>query len=311
MRVAQVQKPFPEPWMPPAPDSLRMWRPLPREVADVLCLQGTGRVLAPRADEEVAILLPLSPVLVTDGRGHGVRVEPGAFAVSGPGDLHGLRACGEGWWTVRGLLVGPELLASVWSGLSGAAHDAPPPLPAAVPDDAALAAELHAVFDDLRRPFAAAAAASRLRTALVRLVLRHSALPQAGPARGPRHVGAVARVRDYLRAHVEVPVSLEELAGVSGLSRFYLLRAFRREHGVSPHAYQMHLRLARARRLLAQGVSASHAAYRAGFADQSHLTRRLKETTGLTPGEFARQFAGTPPAPGAAPARRAPAASAA
>jgi AraC-like DNA-binding protein len=73
----------------------------------------------------------------------------------------------------------------------------------------------------------------------------------------------------------------------------------------------MHLRLARARRLLAQGVSASRAAYQAGFADQSHLTRRLKETTGLTPGEFARQLAGAPLPPGADPPRSAPAASAA
>ncbi|HEX8271476.1 MAG TPA: AraC family transcriptional regulator [Longimicrobiaceae bacterium] len=296
MIAVQVQKAFPEPWTPPVPEAVRMWRPLPREVSDVLCAQRTGRCLPPHTHDEVEVLLPLSPACVTDGRGREARVEADGVAVFNPGDLHGLRAPDGGRWTARSLLVAPELLAGVWSDLAGAVHDDPPPFPDPVLHDAALAAELHAVFDDLRRPFAAAAAASRLRAALVRLVLRHSALPRPRAAGVPRHVEGVARVRDHLRAHVDAPLSLDDLAAVAGLGRFYLLRAFRREYGVSPHVYQVHLRLARARRLLARGVPPSHAAYSAGFADQSHLTRRLKETTGFTPAGFARQFTAAGPA---------------
>jgi AraC-like DNA-binding protein len=49
------------------------------------------------------------------------------------------------------------------------------------------------------------------------------------------------------------------------------------------------VRLARARRLLAQGKSATWVAHECGFADQSHLTRRFKACHGLTPGAFQAQ----------------------
>ncbi len=108
------------------------------------------------------------------------------------------------------------------------------------------------------------------------------------------HPGA-ARAHAYLAKHFAEPVSLEELAAVSRLNRFYLLRVFRRDYGVSPHEHQRRLRLVRACRLLAAGTPPSRAAYEAGFADQSHLSRRLKALTGLTPGVFARQCRGACP----------------
>jgi AraC-like DNA-binding protein len=74
------------------------------------------------------------------------------------------------------------------------------------------------------------------------------------------------------------------------VSKYHLLRTFEREHGMTPHTYQVQLRLALAVALLAAGAPVSRAAYDAGFTDQSHLTRRFKEYVGLTPGAFARLF---------------------
>jgi AraC-like DNA-binding protein len=50
------------------------------------------------------------------------------------------------------------------------------------------------------------------------------------------------------------------------------------------------VRLARARRLLAEGRSATWVAHECGFADQSHLSRRFKECHGVTPGTFQAQY---------------------
>jgi len=50
--------------------------------------------------------------------------------------------------------------------------------------------------------------------------------------------------------------------------------------GSGPKSYHTQLRLARARRLLlAEGKPATWVAYECGFADQSHLTRRFKNST--------------------------------
>jgi AraC-like DNA-binding protein len=61
----------------------------------------------------------------------------------------------------------------------------------------------------------------------------------------------------------------------------------------------MQLRLARAWRLITEGCPLSRTTYDAGFADQSHLTRRFAAAFGLTPARYARQLA---VAPGAEPA---------
>src|SRR2546430_16442129 len=108
-----------------------------------------------------------------------------------------------------------------------------------------------------------------------------------------RQPAGVVRARDYLRDRAVNPVTLDELAREAALSKFYLLRAFQRAFGLTPHSYQMQLRLARARRLIAEGRPLSHVTYDAGFADQSHLTRRFAAFYGLTPARFARQLAPT------------------
>ena len=99
---------------------------------------------------------------------------------------------------------------------------------------------------------------------------------------------AVRRAREYLHAHAHELVSLEELAGVVGLSKYHLARVFARETGLPPHTYQQRLRLARALPLLRQGALAGEVAYELGYADQAHFSRTFKESFGLTPRAYAR-----------------------
>jgi AraC-like DNA-binding protein len=164
-----------------------------------------------------------------------------------------------------------------------------------------LYAELWAISGDLRGPLIGPSCGPRLLACLGRLIagLAEPTPPAPISAGGaPRHVTGVARVCQHLRAHVATSISLDELASVAGLSKFYLLRAFHRVHGITPHAYQMQLRLAHAWRFIVEGSPLSRATYDAGFADQSHLTRRFAAVFGLTPARYARQL-DVPP--GAAP----------
>ena len=102
----------------------------------------------------------------------------------------------------------------------------------------------------------------------------------------------VCRVRDHLRQHFARKVMLEELAQKAGMSRFALVRAFAREIGIPPHTYQIHLRVQRARELIAGGSSLSEVSLEVGFTDQSHLNRHFKRLIGITPGLYARSLVG-------------------
>jgi AraC-like DNA-binding protein len=98
----------------------------------------------------------------------------------------------------------------------------------------------------------------------------------------------IERAKLYLRDRFNESVSLDELAGVAGLSRFHLLRTFAAQVGLPPHAYQVRMRIERACLMLNAGTPPSAAATALGFADQSHFTRHFRAVTGVTPGAYAR-----------------------
>jgi AraC-like DNA-binding protein len=86
-------------------------------------------------------------------------------------------------------------------------------------------------------------------------------------------------------------VTLPELARFAGLSPFHLCRVFRASVGMTPHAYQTHLRVRRAKSLLRAGLPIALAATETGFYDQAHLTRDFKRIVRVPPGRFSRDAA--------------------
>lgn len=118
-----------------------------------------------------------------------------------------------------------------------------------------------------------------------------AACGETGPADPPRPSPCststlVRTVQAHLLEHLERAVTLDELAAAIDLSPYQLLRRFRQQVGLSPHAWQMQRRIERAKTLLAQGMPPVAAALETGFADQSHFHRVFKRHVGATPGQY-------------------------
>ncbi len=109
--------------------------------------------------------------------------------------------------------------------------------------------------------------------------------------RPPVLTPAVARTREALHERFAEEVPLEQLATIAGMSKCHLVHLFHKEVGLPPHAYQIQLRVARARVLVAAGVPLAEVATMTGFADQSHLTRLFKRVFGMPPGQYAALLA--------------------
>ena len=114
-----------------------------------------------------------------------------------------------------------------------------------------------------------------------------AAEPDAKPhlqIRGGVTPRALRRVREYVEAHLDETISLEQLAGVAGLSKYHFARAFKQSEGVTPHEYLVRWRVRRARELLAgTELPLSEIALASGFSDQSHFARRFRERVDVTP----------------------------
>jgi transcriptional regulator GlxA family with amidase domain len=126
---------------------------------------------------------------------------------------------------------------------------------------------------------------SALMTAVLELAAHEAPRP-------PILTPAVARTQQALHERFAEEVPLEELAELAGMSKCHLVHLFHKEVGLPPHAYQIQLRVARARVLVAAGVPLAEVATMTGFADQSHLTRLFKRVVGMPPGQYAALLAG-------------------
>ena len=111
------------------------------------------------------------------------------------------------------------------------------------------------------------------------------------PARGapPRWL---LNVRDRLHSGANSRLTLTALAAEAGVHPVHLASTFRRFFGVTVAHYLRRLRVDYACRAIAGSASPlAQIALDAGFADQSHLGRAFKRTTGMTPAAY-RGFAG-------------------
>ena len=111
------------------------------------------------------------------------------------------------------------------------------------------------------------------------------------------------RAMAHIRAHLERPLTLAEVADVACLSPSRFRHLFVEQTGMALRPYILWRRFVRVWELLMQGASLSTAAHAAGFADAAHLTRTSRRMFGLPPS--ALEMSGAPTSPvGAPPAPR-------
>lgn len=208
-----------------------------------------------------------------------VEARAGDVIMVNPGEMHDGMPAGGG---VRGwkiLYFDPALIGHEMATHRGAADVVVTP----VARDRELAAQVTRLFRRIERAAPDRAAVEETLWRCLMLVMRKHRLGGSGATFSSPSVRAAVHRLDEAP---EIPISLAELAAMCGVSRFQLLRGFAKALGTTPHAYQVQRRVLLVRRWLAAGNSPADAALRAGFADQSHMTRAFLRHFGITPARY-------------------------
>jgi AraC family transcriptional regulator len=104
------------------------------------------------------------------------------------------------------------------------------------------------------------------------------------------------RVLDYMTAHLEESIDLDDLAGAACLSPFHFARLFRIKMGVPPYRFLSIMRLEHAKNLLTTtDVQLSQIALACQFSNQTNFTRAFRQFAGITPLVFRRMARQTRP----------------
>ena len=117
----------------------------------------------------------------------------------------------------------------------------------------------------------------------------HALLRGNAPAPRVSERRRIDQAVEALRERFTEDISLSELATEVGLTPAYLCRSFTKTLGLPPHAYQISLRVARAKTLLEKGTPPATVAQEVGFYDQSHLNLHFKRLLGVTPSQIVKK----------------------
>jgi AraC family transcriptional regulator len=128
----------------------------------------------------------------------------------------------------------------------------------------------------------------------VRLIQQHT---REAPAIIPEIVAlrgitrrCMSHVFEYIDAHIEADISLDQLAAIACMSRFHFSRVFKQATGVPPYKYVSTKRIDRARELLERNERPlGNIASALGFSSESNFSRAFRQCTGITPREFRRR----------------------
>ncbi len=99
----------------------------------------------------------------------------------------------------------------------------------------------------------------------------------------------IDNVMRYISENLNTELSVDMLASMCYLSRFYFMRRFKEYTGYTVHGYIQLKRLTLASELLCQGMTVSEAASAAGFMEYSSFLRAFRKLYGLSPRDYVRR----------------------
>ncbi|WP_247255699.1 AraC family transcriptional regulator [Pseudomonas moorei] len=218
---------------------------------------------------------------------------PGKVFLIEPGDIHDGEAPTDDGFTYRMLYLDPQWLQRELAAVFDKAPDhGQLSFANTLATDARLAQATSLAFETLHRGELKIVRQTALDGLLERLTCHLHWRTRYGE--DPRLPRVAQKAREYLHANAQYDIGLDQLAAATGVDRFRLTRAFKAAYGVAPHAYLVQLRLAKARRMLAQGEHPAAVAMALGFADQSHLGRWFVRAYGLTPALYRKRCSNLP-----------------
>ncbi len=93
----------------------------------------------------------------------------------------------------------------------------------------------------------------------------------------------IDNLKKRLELYPEDKFSIDEMAQNACISKYYFIRRFKKEVGLTPHQFQLQNRIRKAQRLMHNAETITEVAYATGFCDQSHFIKQFEKQIGLSP----------------------------
>ena len=106
-----------------------------------------------------------------------------------------------------------------------------------------------------------------------------------------RYSKSVTNAISYIQLHLTDAITIQEIAGFLGYTDYYFSKRFRQETGISVREYIKNERMKYARlQLQTTDIEVAELSELLHFTSPSYFIKLFRENTGMTPGEFRKQY---------------------
>lgn len=102
-------------------------------------------------------------------------------------------------------------------------------------------------------------------------------------------INAVIRTRHYLENNYEANLNLDVLSSTQSVSKYHLLRLFKKYYGVTPSQYVMNKRIEKSKEYLVSGMSVTETCFAVGFQSLGSFSTLFKRKTGKSPYKYQKE----------------------
>ena len=99
-------------------------------------------------------------------------------------------------------------------------------------------------------------------------------------------IETVISVRNYIDNNYDKNLNLDLLSRFRFVSKFHLLRLFKKHYGLTPRQYLIDKRIEKSKEQLKNGISVTETCFAVGFESLGSFSTLFKTKTGKSPSEF-------------------------
>lgn len=99
-------------------------------------------------------------------------------------------------------------------------------------------------------------------------------------------INAIIAVRNYIDSNYETDLNLNLLSKIQLISKYHLIRLFKKYYGLTPKQYLINKRIEKSKESLVIGMTVTETCYAVGFTSLGSFSVLFKTKTGKTPAQF-------------------------
>ena len=102
-------------------------------------------------------------------------------------------------------------------------------------------------------------------------------------------IETIIKVRTYIDNHYDQQLNLDDVSRAQFVSKYHMLRLFKRYYGMTPRQYLIDKRIEKSKEHLMQGMSVTEVCFAVGFESLGSFSTLFKVKTGKSPSEYQKE----------------------